>query len=138
MKFLLDTNVVSELINNNPEEAVIQWLSDVPRNHLYISSITLGEINMGIGKLPDGKKKSNLIIWFDKIQESSRYKTLPIDSEIALKWGEMLARSIKSGKTLPTIDCLIAATAYIHSAILVTRNTKDFQSIPIQLLNPWL
>ncbi len=138
MKFLLDTNVISEMIKANPSQEVINWISNIPIEDLYISALTLGEINMGIEKLYEGRKKNELIAWFDQVQQSFQDQTYPVDGDVALKWGKLAAETVKSGETIPTIDGLIAATAYVHGAILVTRNIKDFQSAPIQVLNPWL
>lgn len=116
----------------------MNWISSIENEHLYISSITLGEISRGINKLPDGQKKNELIVWLDKIQNVFRYQTLSIDSEAAIKWGELSAAGLRAGKSVSTIDFLIGATAYTNGAILVTRNTKDFEDLPIQVLNPWL
>lgn len=138
MIFLLDTNVLSELRKVSPSPSVLQWFTSISDDHKYVSAITLGEINRGINKLPDGRKRNELISWFDNIQQFFQYQTYTIDTKISLKWGEMTAVMEKKGKRLSTADGLIAATAYIHGAILVTRNTKDFESVPIQILNPWL
>lgn len=138
MKFLLDTNVLSEMRKPTPSKEVMNWISSIENEHLYISSITLGEISRGINKLPDGQKKNELIVWLDKIQNVFRYQTLSIDSEAAIKWGELSAAGLRAGKSVSTIDFLIGATAYTNGAILVTRNTKDFEDLPIQVLNPWL
>jgi toxin FitB len=138
LKFLLDTNIISEIRKPVPSTRVLDWLSGITNEHLFISVVTLGEINRGITKLPAGKKKNDLIKWFDRVQEAYQYQTFSIDNDIALKWGELTARSEREGIILPVLDGLIAATAYVHGAILVTRNTKDFQSANIQVLNPWL
>jgi len=138
LRFLLDTNVLSELRKMAPSPKVLDWFGSIPNEHLFISSITLGEISHGINKLPEGGKRNDLIVWFDKMEESFRYQIYCIDREVAIKWGELMADSAKSGIKLPVVDGLIAATAYIHGAILVTRNAKDFESVPIQILNPWL
>ena len=137
MKFLLDTNVVSELTRQNPEQKVLEWFEQVDNNTLYISVITLGEINLGIEKLPEGKKRNDLLTWSGRLQESFKSQTLPVDAETALKWGELSARRSAEGTPLPILDGLIAATAYLSGAILVTRNTKDFSNLAIQTLNPW-
>lgn len=138
MKFILDTNILSELRKESPAPQVVRWFTSIADEHKYISAITLGEINRGICKLPEGRKKNDLISWFDKIQQFFQYQTYTIDTDIAIKWGELASFSEKNGKKLPALDGLIAATAYIHGAILVTRNIKDFESVPIQVLNPWL
>ncbi len=138
MMFLLDTNVVSELIKSSPDNNVLEWFEAVPEEHLRLSVLSLGEIQSGIEYLPEGKKRNNLILWFDQLLESFKYQLLPVDSKTALKWGELSGYSRKNGKKLSIIDGLIASTAYLSGAILVTRNTRDFEGIPIQVLNPWL
>jgi toxin FitB len=138
MKFLLDTNVISELIKSSPDPNVLAWFSQVPEEHTFISVLTLGELSSGIDKLPDGMKKNDLILWFDKLSNSFSRQTFPIDSETALQWGRLSAARGKQGRPLPVIDGLIAASAYRQAAILVTRNTRDFESLPIQIINPWL
>lgn len=138
MKFLLDTNILSELRKPVPSQQLLKWFSSISNEHLFISAITLGEIKRGIVLLKEGRKKNDLIVWLDRVQKSFQYQTLEINTEVALKWGDLTADSAKTGVTLPAIDGLIAATAYVHGAILVTRNTKDFPSTHIQILNPWL
>jgi toxin FitB len=138
MKFLLDTNVISELIKSSPDPNVLAWFSQVPEEHTFISVLTLGELSSGIDKLPDGMKKNDLILWFDKLSNSFSRQTFPIDSETALQWGRLSAARGKQSRPLPVIDGLIAASAYRQAAVLVTRNTRDFESLPIQIINPWL
>jgi len=137
MKFLLDTNVLSEMTKPDINENVLRWFNSVSEEHLYVSVLTLGEINMGIEKLPEGRKRNDLLIWFDQLQESFKYQSYSVDIETSLKWGELSASCLKDGKKLPLIDGLIAATAYTKGAVLVTRNTKNFEGITIQTLNPW-
>ncbi|MBL7007097.1 MAG: type II toxin-antitoxin system VapC family toxin [Spirochaetia bacterium] len=138
MKFLLDTNVISELIKSSPDPNVLAWFTQVPEEHTYISVLTLGELSSGIDKLPDGIKKNDLILWFDKLSNSFSRQTFPIDSETAVQWSRLSAARGKQGRPLPVIDGLIAASAYRQAAVLVTRNTSDFESLPIQIINPWL
>ncbi|MDA3957984.1 type II toxin-antitoxin system VapC family toxin [Oceanispirochaeta sp.] len=138
MKFLVDTNVLSELTRKDPDKSVLSWFNQIDEKALFISVISLGEINLGIEKLPEGRKRNDLIAWFNHIQEGFRYQTYPINAETALKWGELTALRSRLGKPLPILDGLIASTTYLEGAILVTRNTKDFEGLAIQTLNPWL
>ena len=138
MKLLLDTNVLSELAKPQPDQRVVDWFNQVNEAHMYISVISLGEIRHGLEKLPEGRKKNDLILWIDSVQEVFHHQTWPLDDEIALKWGELTAIRSKAGKPLPMADGQIAATAHIKGAILITRNTKDFEGLAIQTLNPWL
>jgi predicted nucleic acid-binding protein len=134
----MDTNVLSELSKEKPDERVLEWFDQVDESHLYISVISLGEICHGLERLPEGKKKNDLILWFDRLQEAFRHKTWPVDDETALKWGELTAHRSRMGHPLSVPDGQIAATAHIRGAILITRNTKGFENLAIQTLNPWL
>lgn len=133
MKYLLDTNVVSETIKSRPDPHVQKWFQEVPSNALYISVLTLGEIRKGIEKLPSTDKKQHLnswvhhhmIPWFGT-------HILPVTQEVADKWGYLL-----SLKTLPAIDSLLAATALVHNLTMVTRNTQDFNIQGLEVVNPW-
>ncbi len=138
MMFLLDTNVLSELINRDPDERVIHWFENVQESHARISAITIAELNRGIIRLPEGRKKNDLTVWFDDVLSSFQGRILDIDTSIALQWGTILAESEKRGMRISVMDGFIAATAYVHGAIIVTRNTKDFEGLPVQVLNPWL
>ena len=126
MKFLLDTNVVSELIKPEPEQSVLDWFSSCPENKMYISSLTLGEIEMGITCVGSGKHQNQLLLWFASLQNSFEGKVFSVDSITAIRWGEIRGNLKLKGITLPVIDGLIAASAITNNAILVTRNSKDF------------
>ena len=138
MKFLLDTNVLSELIKLNPDKNVMDWFNNSPEENMYISSITLGEIETGIRSLDPGKKQNELMIWFGSLQDSFKHKTYSVNSTEAIRWGELRGNLKRKGKTIPVIDGLIAATAITNNAVLVTRNIKDFNFPGIDVLNPWL
>lgn len=138
MNFLLDTNVISELIKKNPDPKVKLWLEQLPEEYLNISVLSLGEIQLGIKKISEGGRKNELILWLDQLIKAFQHQTFPIDTDTALIWGRLSAENQQRGCSLPVKDGLIAATAYKYGAILVTRNVKDFNSLPIQVLNPWL
>ena len=137
MKFLLDTNVLSEYTKKEPVKAVVDWLDSIPETELYVSALTLGEMNQGIERLPAGKKKGDLLLWFDSLKKSLGDNVLSIDQDVALKWGEITARSNSKGITHHVIDSLIGATAIVHNAVLVTRNVRDFSGLDVELINPW-
>ncbi len=136
--FLLDTNVISEMIKKTPDPTVMDWLYRVESDHVRISVLTLAEINRGILRLDDGKKKNDLLLWFDTFTAQFKDKTVAVDDRVAVSWGALAAMAERNGRTLHPADTLIAATAYVHGAILVTRNTSDFTHLPIQVMNPWL
>jgi predicted nucleic acid-binding protein len=135
--FILDTNVVSELIKDSPDSRVVDWLEAVSEDQLFLSVLTLGELRRGIDLLAQGRKKNDLLLWFDGVQASFQGQLFSIDDQIAQKWGEIMASHKKLGTHLHVVDGLIAATALMHNAVLVTRNTKDFDSLGLELINPW-
>lgn len=136
MRFLLDTNVVSETIRIYPNVGVKNFLKDIPAESLYISVLTLGEIRKGIELLDDTKKKNNLIGWLEKdLKDWFDTRILSISKEVADKWGYITAQSYQH--PLPAIDSLIGATALTCNLTLVTRNTKDFKIEGLEIINPW-
>lgn len=136
MSYLLDTNVVSETIRRNPNKAVISWLDQIPGEALFISVLTLGEIRKGIEALSDKKRREKLRIWID--HELPRWfdeRVLPVDLAVADRWGRLLA---EIGRSVPTIDSLLAATALHHDLRLVTHNVRDFDYPGLEVINPRL
>lgn len=138
MKYLLDTNVISEWVKPRPSPAVVRWLEETSEDDLLLSVITLGELWNGIEQLPPGKRKTSLARWVEE-DLTARFegRLLSIDERIAQAWGVLLAHSRKQGKTMHAVDALLAATAKIYSFTLVTRNAKDFAVAGIRVLNPF-
>ena len=134
MKYLLDTNVISETIKRNPNESVISWLNSINANYFCISVLTLGEIRKGAEKLQDISRKQKIVKWLQiDLARDFAERIIAIDEEVADKWGY-----ITSQTNVPAIDGLIGASAIANNLILVTRNSKDFISIPgLELINPW-
>lgn len=138
MKYLLDTCLLSELIKPNPSTKVVEWLSAQDEDHLFISVLTIGEILKGIAKLPKGRKKLRLQAWVNlDLRNRFRGKTLPIDAEIAETWGSISAETEKTGRKIPVIDGLLAATALANGLTIATRNTKDIEASGANCINPW-
>ncbi len=139
MRFLLDTCVVSELISRNPTAAVVRWIDETDEDSLYLSAITIGEINRGIQRLPSSKRKQELRRWLDdELLNRFGSRILALDAQAMLTWGSMVAALESSGRILPAMDSMIAALANHHELTLVTRNEKDFADMGIGLHNPWL
>jgi len=138
MSYLLDTCVLSELCKPEPSESVLKWFEHCSGENIFISSLTLGELQYGIELLPEGSKKNDLINWFDQIADSYQEFAVSVSHEISIRWGELRAQLRKRGIQLPVVDGLIAATAIESNFILVTRNSSDFEHTGVRILNPWL
>ena len=138
MKYLLDTCVISELVAKRPDPRVTAWIDSIDSETAFLCAITLGEIRKGIEKLPDSGRKSTLQAWLrDELPIMFSGRVLPIDTPVALRWGELTGELEVRGKKMAAIDSLIAATALHHHCRLVTRNEDDFKHSGIALLNPW-
>jgi predicted nucleic acid-binding protein len=138
VKFLLDTCVLSGLRQPKADAGVVQWAAQTDEERLYLSVVTLMEIQKGIAKLPQGVKKVALQNWLDEdLQARFAGRILRVDEDTALTWGTLLAETEKRGAPVPVVDGLVAATAIAHNLTLVTRNTADFERLPVRLLNPW-
>jgi predicted nucleic acid-binding protein len=135
MKYLIDTNVISELAKPEPNPRVVEWFSKVANSSLFISVLTIGEIRNGIESLAPGKKKTKLLLWLEQdLLTWFGHNILPVSLEVAECWGFINAR-IK--KYLPAIDTLIAATAVTHDLRVVTRNETDFYLPDVEVINPF-
>src|SRR5579883_325298 len=136
MSYLIDTNVISELVKRNPEQRVVNWLEEIPNESLYLSVLTIGEIRTGIEKIHDQKKKEKLVLWLEhEIPAWIEQRIIPLDIHILDQWGRLRAH-LK--QPLPVIHSLIAATAIYSHLMLVTRNTSDFKWFSqLEMINPW-
>ena len=136
MKYLLDTNVLSEIRKTHGHAGVKSFVSNLKEEDIYICALSLGEIYYGIEKLPETPKKTELLDWFiQKLPLRFEKRILALDTDIMTEWGRLQART---GRSLPVFDSLIAAAALARRMTLVTRNTKDFENIEgLILLNPW-
>lgn len=136
--FLLDTNVLSELVRLSPEPRVVDWIKSADENLLHISVLTIGEISKGVSVLPEGKMRTQLLKWLDvDLRLRFARRTLAIDEDVALRWGGLAGQAKKSGRPLGVIDGLLAATAGVHDLVIVTRNVKDFDHLEVVTINPW-
>ncbi|MDO8463980.1 MAG: type II toxin-antitoxin system VapC family toxin [Gallionella sp.] len=136
MSYLLDTNVISELVRSKPSKAVLAWFENIPSEALHISVLTLGEIRKGIESMPDGARREKLRLWLEhELADWFGSRILPVDIPIADRWGRLLAQ-VK--RPVPSIDSLLAATALHHELRLVTRNQKDFDYPGLEVINPWV
>lgn len=138
MNYLLDTCVILELVKPEPEKRVIEWISGQDESDLFLSVITIGEIQKGISKLTESKKKKRLQVWLQvDLQERFSGRIIPIDYKTAINWGMMQATAEKTGNTIPAIDGIIAAQGTTHNMTVVTRNSDDMRASKVLLFNPW-
>ncbi len=134
----MDTNIISELISKQPNQNVVQFLSSIDKEDIYLSVITIGEIKSGIENLKNLDKKENLSKWLEQdLLIRFQNKILNIDTNIMLIWGEINHKLKNIGKPLPIMDSLIASICICHNITLVTRNEKDFQNIELTVINPF-
>lgn len=131
--YLLDTNVVSELRRPRPHGAVVAWLQSVDDAHLFISAVTLGEIQAGIEltREQDGVKADEIESWLTQV--AGAYNVLPMDGSAFRAWAKLMHRQ---SDTLYE-DALIAATAQIHGLTVATRNVADFKALGVAVFNPF-
>ena len=138
MNYLLDTCVISELIKPKPSSTLTKWLRSCQEENLFLCYLTIGEIQKGISKLPDSRKRKKLQSWLDSelIQRFDK-RVLGIDFQVAQKWGKIQAASEIAGLKMPVIDSLIASIGIVYDMTVVTRNTGDMKNSGVRLFNPW-
>jgi predicted nucleic acid-binding protein len=137
LKVLLDTCVLSELRRPKCNKVVRQAVESLDDESLFVSVISIGEIAKGIALLRDGDNKRALQTWLQGIERNYADRILPIDLETTRIWGQITATAQKAGRQIPASDGLIAATARRHGLHVMTRNTADFESTGVLVLNPW-
>jgi len=138
VKFLLDTCLVSELVKKEPNPKVVSWLDEREEQNLFLSVLTLGELQKGVSKLPAGIKKEDLQVWIEHdLAERFEGRILELDMDTALTWGKLQGEAEQRGEKLPVMDSLIAATATTHGLLVVTCNTRDLERCQARVFNPW-
>ena len=137
--FLLDTNVISELLKLSPESRLTKWLDSTDEELLFLSVLTTGEIRKGINLHPDPVRRAKLESFLaSEVRTRFDGRILPVESSVAERWGWLTAKAkTDNNHTLPVIDGLLAATAQHHNLTLVTRNAKDVACTGVQIFNPW-
>jgi toxin FitB len=138
MSYLLDTSAVSEVVKPTPDSAVIEWLTQADEEALFLSVLTIGELEKGVAKLADGKRRTRLRAWVRRdLVVRFAGRLLPIDLQVADRWGALVGESERKGVPLPVIDSLIAATCLVHGLTAVTRNRTDFERWGVECFSPW-
>lgn len=137
--FLLDTNVISELVRARPEPLVTSWIDATDETLLHVSVLTLGEIRKGVASLPEAARRVRLEAWLDRdLVMRFAGRILPIDMAVAERWGRIAGTAAARKSPLPVIDGLLAATALQHDLTLVTRDTTHVATTAVPVFNPWV
>ena len=138
MNFLLDTNVVSEWVKPQPNEAVVRWLNEADEDRTYLSAVSIAEISRGVAKMDEGQRRRRLESWLrHDLPLRFEGRIIAVDFAIADCWGALIEQHRKAGRTLHIMDGFLAATATTRQFTLVTRNTRDFAGLGFELLDPW-
>jgi predicted nucleic acid-binding protein len=136
VSYLLDTNVLSELRRKTPDAAVLEWFARRPASTLYLSVLTIGELRKGIEGVSDANRRMALTDWLETdLPAFFAGRILPVDTQVADRWGRLLS---VAGRPLPAIDSLLAASAAQHGLSMVTRNSRDFADLGLDVINPWV
>ena len=132
-RYVLDTNVVSELRKPKPHGAVLSWISGLQGEQIYLSAVTIGELQTGVEptRHQDSAKAAEIELWVDQLAQS--FQVLPMDARCFREWARLMEG--KAERLLE--DVMIASTARIHDLIVATRNEKDFKLLGVQVLDPF-
>ena len=135
---LLDTNVVSELMRPAPDPSVVAWLAGQESASLALSVVTVAEILYGLERLPEGRRRADLVARFHAFLDRGFGNAIhPVDLATAEQFAAIRAARDPAGRPMTSFDALIAATARVHDTVLATRNTGDFSGCGFDVVNPW-
>jgi predicted nucleic acid-binding protein len=138
VKWLLDTNVVSESIRPRPEPRVLSWIPSQPAEQMAISIVTLAELRDGTATVVDETRRRRLEHWIDtEVVASFAGRTLPLTVDILGHWLFLARKLSAKGRPRSAPDLLIAATARVHGLIIVSRNSQDFMGTDVVVFDPW-
>jgi len=137
MRYLLDTNIISNIMKRQPSPALTAWMSERTDQDLFIASLTVAEIRRGILEKPAGKRRDQLDAWFvgpEGPQSLFAGRVLPFDEKAGLVWARLMAEGKSKGRPRSALDTIIAAVAEVNECAVVTDNEKDF--VGIKIVNP--
>lgn len=137
MRYLLDTNILSNFTKPAPSESLVAWMADQSDDDLFIASLTLAELRRGVLEKPAGKRRDQLDAWFSGPQGPQALfagRILPFDERAGLAWAELMAEGKAAGRPRSGLDTIIAAIAAANDCVVVTDNERDFAGI--KLINP--
>ena len=136
-RYLLDTNIISNVVKPAPPESLLVWMADQPDADLFVSSLTIAEVRRGILETPEGRKRRALEAWFSGPEGPSALfagRVLPFDERAALAWARLMAEGTTRGRPRSALDMIIASVAGANDCIVVTDNEKDFAGL--EFVNP--
>lgn len=138
MRYLLDTNILSELVRPRPDARVTAWIEAQSPLDLAISVLSLGEVEKGIARLTAGTHRTELSRW-TRVELPAQFvgRLLGVDAAVAVAWGTLSARAAEDGRPLPVVDGLLLATALSHELTLVTRDVADCAGRGVRVFDPW-
>lgn len=134
---ILDTNVLSVLMQVTPDSAVLGWLDRQPQTSIWTTSITTFEIRLGLQIMAEGKRRSALLQKFESLLGQIDYRVVPFDRESASQTADLMASRQKSGRVGDLRDSMIAGIVLARRASLATRNVTHFADITATVVNPW-
>ena len=135
---VLDTNVVSELMRDSPQQTVLAWFSTQPASNLFVTTVTEAEILAGIALLPYGRRRRGLSEAAARVFTTLLAgRILVFDSDAANIYAEIFAQRHAAGRPISQADCQIAAIARSREAAIATRNVTDFEGVGVELIDPW-
>lgn len=135
---VLDTNVLSSLMQQTPDESVISWLDRQPRTSIWITSVTVLEVRFGLQIMPAGKRRTALMEAFDEVLDKLGQRIVAFDTEAARHAADLWAARRKKGRPGDLRDSMIAGIVLAQHATLATRNTAHFEELSVRLVNPWM
>jgi predicted nucleic acid-binding protein len=131
-RYLLDTNIISNVTKPAPSESLLAWMAEQADEDLFIASLVVAEVWLGVLEKPAGKKRAQLENWFsgpEGPQSLFAGRVLPFDERAALIWGRLMAEGAKAGRPRSALDMILAAVAEANGCIVVTDNEKDFAGL---------
>ncbi|ARM88186.1 toxin/antitoxin system PilT domain-containing protein [Rhizobium sp. CIAT894] len=137
MRYLLDTNILSNFTKPAPSESLVAWMADQSDDDLFIASLTLAELRRGVLEKPAGKRRDQLDVWFSGPQGPQALfagRILPFDERAGIAWAELMAEGKAAGRPRSGLDTIIAAVAAANDCVVVTDNERDFPGI--EIINP--
>ena len=138
MNYLLDTCVISEFVKPRPSPRLLDWLREQPEESLYLSTVTIGEIQFGICRLAPSRRREELQTWLETaLLQRFAKRIVGLDVLVGRRWGRLRASAEQAGRPLPVLDAMIAAIALVHEMAVVTRNVKHLEATGATILNPW-